>query len=567
MQNVKWVLLASGVILSGFATTLKAGPVLDSGRIQRDIENLNNPRLPPEPPSREAEPAPPAAQGTSVVKVAAFKIVGANRFSEKELQRQIKSYVGKTLDFDGLTQAAQTLSRYYQAQGWLAKVYLPAQTIEGGIVTLAVTEAKLGKIRLSDTGGLRLNADFLGNMLSHAQKQGAPLSSTALERTLLLINDSPGISGQAILAAGSETGETDITLSLADKPLFSARLWGDDYGTRPLGKKRLNGLVTIDNLSGFGDQLNLYSAISKGLKFGQSSYDLPVGYAGTRLIMGGAVSDYELIGGEFDKLESAGNSYSYRLGLRHPIIRSRYANLSGQIHWQAMNSKDELHSLEVSDKAYRTLTLGLNADRSDDFGLGGTFWGGISLTSGNLELLNREELAVDKLSGRLDGGYNKLNVYLGRNQQLSEKLSAKALFSTQWADTNLGGFEKFALGGPFGLSGYAVGEAAADEGWMLNLESRYAFNQQLSASLLADAGGVYLHKQTWNGWNADNPKLANGYPLASIGVALIYQHRYYDIKISYARQVIRNPGLDANGKDIEGETSRNQIWLQIGTGF
>ena len=81
---------------------------------------------------------------------------------------------------------------------------------------------------------------------------------------------------------------------------------------------------------------------------------------------------------------------------------------------------------------------------------GGTFWGGIVYTFGDLELFNGDERAVDRVSADTDGNYNKLNFYLGRNQQLTEKLSAKALFSAQWADTNLGGFEKFFLGGPFG---------------------------------------------------------------------------------------------------------------------
>ena len=96
------------------------------------------------------------------------------------------------------------------------------------------------------------------------------------------------------------------------------------------------------------------------------------------------------------------------------------------------------------------------------------FGGGVSLTTGNLGLQNRDDFAADNLSARTDGNYNILNIYAGRQQQLTEKCSGKILLSGQLADTNLGAFEKFSLGGPSGVSGFTVGEAAADRGWMLN---------------------------------------------------------------------------------------------------
>lgn len=239
---------------------------------------------------------------------------------------------------------------------------------------------------------------------------------------------------------------------------------------------------------------------------------------------------------------------------------------------ESINSNDEVLGLQVSDKEYRALTLGLTGDKTDSIGTswglgGGTFWGGTSVTTGDLSLNNNDDFAADQLSARADGHYAKLNFYLGRQQILAERFSAKALLSGQLANTNLGGFEKFSLGGPSGINGFTVGEAAADQGWMLNTELRYAISPQFSASLLADAGGVCQYKNTWAGWNAGNPKLQNCYQLASAGFGLNYTNQYVDANLSYGRQITSNHGLDANNKDSEGENNKHQLWLQLSMRF
>ena len=239
-----------------------------------------------------------------------------------------------------------------------------------------------------------------------------------------------------------------------------------------------------------------------------------------------------------------------------------------QANAESITSKDALVNIEISDREYRALTVGLRGDHSDSFGLGGTFWGGVSATAGDLDLSgNSADLATDNITRQTDGRYNKINFYVGRQQILGDRLSAKALLSGQVADQNLGAYEKFTLGGPAGLAGFTVGEAAADQGWMLNLEGKYAVSPQWSASVLADAGGVCQFKNTWAGWDAGNAKLKNCYQLASVGFGLGYSNQHLDAKLSYGRQITGSRGLDSNGNDSEGENNKHQLWLQIMANF
>ena len=467
------------------------------------------------------------------------------------------SYIGQTLDYNGLSQVTKKISELYRKNGWLAKVYLPPQDIQNGLVTIEINEAKLGEVHTNVDAKARLNPKLATKILEKTQQKGAPLSNKALERALLLINDTPGFSAQATLSSGTQTGETDVTLNLADRPIFNAKVWADNYGSRLIGKARLNGQASFNNLTGWGDALSMQALVSRGLEYVSGAYELPLGYAGTRLNIGGAVTNYEVKGGGLSSLEAKGDSYSYRLGVNHPLIRGLFSNLLLNATLESLNSTDYALGFEISDKQYRSFTLGIKGDHSDNFGQGGTFWGGASLTAGDLDLNNRDDLAADQLTVRADGGYHKLNFFLGRQQILGEKFIAKALLSGQLADTNLAGFEKFSLGGPSGLGGFTVGEAAANQGWMLNLEGRYAITPQFSASLLADAGGICQYKNTWAGWDVGNPKLQNCYQLASAGFGLGYTNQYVDGRLSYGRQITGNRGLDSNGNDSEGEIKKH----------
>lgn len=544
-----------------------AAPDVDAGSIQRDIEKLNSPNQPPAPPPREQEQTAPTPQNNVSVKVSSFQFIGAKLLPEALLQAEVASYIGQTLDYNGLAKVTKKISELYRKNGWLAKVYLPPQDIQNGLVTIEINEAKLGEVRINSDPKARLNPKLATGMLAKTQQKGAPLSSKALERAMLLINDTPGFSAQATLSPGAATGETDVTLNLVDRPIFNAKVWADNYGSRLIGKARLNGQANFNNLTGWGDYLSVQALVSRGLEYVSGAYELPLGDAGTRMNIGGAVTNYQVNGGGLSNLEAKGDSYSYRLGVKHPLVRGLYSNLLAHATLESLNSTDSVLGFEISDKQFSSLTLGLKGDHSDNLGLGGTFWGGVSFTAGNLDLNNRDDFAADQLSARTEGSYNKLNFYMGRQQILGEKFIAKALLSGQLADGNLGGFEKFSLGGPSGLSGFTVGEAAADQGWMLNLEGRYSITPQFSASLLADAGGICQYKNTWAGWDVGNPKLQNCYQLASAGFGLGYTNQYVDGRLSYGRQITGNRGLDSNGHDSEGESKKHQVWLQITTNF
>ena len=121
---------------------------------------------------------------------------------------------------------------------------------------------------------------------------------------MLLINDTPGFSAQATLSPGMQTGETDVTLNLADRPFFKAIVWADNYGSRLIGKTRLNGQASFNNLTGWGDALSMQALVSRGLEYVSGTYELPLGYAETCMNIGGTVTNYEVKGSCWSRLDA-----------------------------------------------------------------------------------------------------------------------------------------------------------------------------------------------------------------------------------------------------------------------
>jgi len=97
-----------------------------------------------------APPKPALPAGTKVnVTVKDFRFSGNTVFTAAELREQVREFIGKTLDFNGLNDAASRVQRHYRERGYfLAVAYLPQQEIREGIVEIAVLEGRLGQINL-----------------------------------------------------------------------------------------------------------------------------------------------------------------------------------------------------------------------------------------------------------------------------------------------------------------------------------------------------------------------------------------------------------------------------------
>ena len=122
----------------------------DAGSLQRQTEPRHTPEL-PKPVAPEAAQAArqrAAAQGPAIhLKRITFE--GNRRYSSAELEAVVASYLNRPISLPEIEDAANLVAQYYRARGWLARVLVPPQQVNQGVVTLKVVEAVMGETRFT----------------------------------------------------------------------------------------------------------------------------------------------------------------------------------------------------------------------------------------------------------------------------------------------------------------------------------------------------------------------------------------------------------------------------------
>lgn len=91
----------------------------------------------------------------------------------------------------------------------------------------------------------------------------------------------------------------------------------------------------------------------------------------------------------------------------------------------------------------------------------------------------------------------KINPSVVRLQRLTDRISLYGQVQGQWSDGNLDSSEKISLGGAYGVRAYPEGEAQGDQGYVANVELRYALTEIAQLFTFVDHGEVLLNKDTW----------------------------------------------------------------------
>ena len=514
-------------------------PAVSAQQIQRpDAGTLQGPQpqipLLPQPgaPQISLPPVKPAVSGPLAVRTtpAAFRFEGNTVFDSARLSALLADRVNQPTDLAGLTEAAGLVSSYYRARGYLlTEAYLPEQAFQsaGGTVTIAVIEARVGKVNVrveSDNG----SASFARRVVATNLPTGILITEYLLDKPVLLLRDLAGIDASATVEPGEQAGQANVIVTIRSQGTqVNGSVGGDNFGARAAGALRLTATLEVSNLVDRGDVLSLQAQVSQASQssFYRLSYTLPLDSAGTRLALNAVRADYTL-GKQFAALGASGTADILGVSLIRPLIRSRQNNLYGLFGLEQKNFIDRIAT--PANDSQRQITLarvGLLGNFVDAAaGAGGSNSYALTATLGRARL-DAASRGFDQGIGGLQtaGGFRKLNLEFQRAQFFGNWSSAHLNLQAQLASKNLASAEKMALGGPTGVRGYPVGEGIGDAGLLLNLEYRY----QLPASMRLAGEPVSLVAFYDYGtvrFNQEGPMLpgaVNRMALGSVGVGVL----------------------------------------------
>lgn len=515
------------------------------------------PMAPPAPPAMEV-PAPPVSSaaeplGQEALFVAQrLSIVGGTVYPESALLAMTGFEAGRSISLQTLHQMAQNITQHYRQAGyWVARAYVPAQEIRGGVVTIAVLEGRYGQVALNNDS--TLDSQVASRLMS-GLAPGDIVQRQPLEDRLLRLSDLPGVQVRSTLMPGAMLGQSDLIVEVKPGDQVSGSVDADNAGSRYTGENRVGMTLNLNNPTGQGDQITLRALTSgSGMLYGRAAYQTPWGLGR----VGAAYSDlrYEL-GREFTALDANGHARIATLFGHYPVVRSRAQNFNVGLTLDAKAFEDRLDAISlVTKKEVRMATFTLSGDQRDLWGGGGLNSYVLAWSTGQLKILSAATLSLDAASAQTQGHFDKLTVGLSRVQHIAPTLTWLASVKGQAASKNLDVSEKMALGGMHGVRAYPEGEAYADEGVLLTLEVRKQLSLpdpvvgQIHIAAFVDAGAVKLNHSPWAA--GDNIRHLSG-----AGLGLYWTRvRDFSIKAFYARKLGSEAALSAPDKS-------GRFWIQ-----
>lgn len=535
---------ASLLSLSVMAATLPDAGQSQQNIDQRPLQLPGKQRLElnlPDAPFTEAKVGGPSLQ------VKGFTLQGNSAIASEELLALLADLQGRTVSLGELQVGANRITQRYRERGYpLARAYLPAQEIDGGVVQIAVMEGRYGEVGLNNSS--RVSDAALAPI--NALKSGDAVRSAPLERSLLLLSDTPGVEVKSTLKPGASVGATDLLVDVQPGPLLSGSIDADNYGNRFTGEYRLGGTLNVNSPLGLGDRLSVRAMGSdEDQQYGRIAYQLPIGPWSTQVGVAYSDMDYELAK-NFDELKAHGNARITSLFASQPLVRSRDFSLYAQLQFDDKRLEDDIDLFDSkSDKRSRVVIATLNGNSRDDLFGGGVNSFALAWSQGSLNIDGALNQAIDDLTAGTQGRFHKLNPSLVRLQRLTDRFSLYTQLQGQWADGNLDSSEKISLGGAYGVRAYPQGEASGDQGWLANLELRYALTDAWQLSTFADHGQVRLNKDTWS--NGENHR-----SLSAAGVGARWATHDWQVNAVAAWKI----GNDDPQSDVDRSP---RLWAQV----
>lgn len=306
---------------------VQVSPSIPPGTIEPPRPGLPLPETPPTPiptPPLEIPPQPvpsepfPPVEATFQVK--RVEVLGSTAFSPKELAKVVAPFVGKVATFEQLLEIRKVITELYTRNGYTTSgAFLPPQDVSNGVIKIQVVEGELERIEVE--GLDHLQKSYARDRIALATK--APLNIRRLEEALQLLQLNPLFERvQAELAAGTAPGRSVLILTLKEAPPWTSALLIDNRDSPSVGSIRGTAILGNNNLFGLGDRFNAEVGRTAGILRYNFGYEIPLNAREGTLSLRYDNGNSRIVEQPFAPLDITGDTQTYSLGFRQPIIRT-----------------------------------------------------------------------------------------------------------------------------------------------------------------------------------------------------------------------------------------------------
>ncbi|WP_062261197.1 ShlB/FhaC/HecB family hemolysin secretion/activation protein [Endozoicomonas arenosclerae] len=386
------------------------------------------------------------------------------------LLRKQRSQRGLT--YSDIIAITEEITRFYRERGlFLAKVFVPPQDVQQGVVQLDIVAGTLGKVVVE--GNKKYDSEQL--VKPFEEQVGDLVNNQKVEESIYLLNDLPGLNVYGFFEKGDNLGESNLNLQVRDEKEWQLTVRADNHGPEFTGEHRLFVQGDWMNPTGIGDQLSLGALKSfnpDNADLYQLRYSLPVYDSRTRLEFFTEKNDYAVTSDSEETVNRfgiTGTNTTYTLTLMHQLKRSRAENFALGLRLSDKNS-DRDSALPVA--------VGLNeGDKAKAVEF--IFEGDHLSTRFKTLNMGRLGLQYGRFKNEVDNarGDDYYKVALDSNSLFFIPLpmtdsESRLILKTKlrYGNTGLPAFEQFSLGGSSGVRAYSPSEFSADTGAYIGAE-------------------------------------------------------------------------------------------------
>lgn len=401
-----------------------------------------------------------------------FAVQGAEALPQIEIEEAIYPFLGPNKSADDVEKARVALEKAYHDKGFqTVSVSIPQQNAQEKVITLKVTELKVGRLRVKNSRYFDL--DKIKNRAT-SLKEGTVPNFGDVTKDIVALNQWQDRRVTPALRAGVTPGTVDVDLNVEDKPPLHGSAEFNNRQSPNTSALRFVGTVTYDNLWQLGHSFSFTYQVAP-----QRPTDAEV-FSASYLAR---VPEVEWLNLLFYGVKSSSNVAT--VGGTNIIGPGEIVGTRAVI--TLPNRENFFHTLSVGvDYKHFDQTVKLGGDGFASpvtyyplvASYGATFQNEKFTTQFNAavtyNLRPPSSDAADFDNKRFDASpsFTHLNLDVSHTQELPEGFQLYGKVQGQVADGPLVSSEQLSLGGLDTVRGYLESEVLGDNGVVGNLEFR-----------------------------------------------------------------------------------------------
>jgi hemolysin activation/secretion protein len=416
-----------------------------------------------EPATTEAAPPTPAEQQEQTFTIKRFIISGSALFSDDELQKLVRQFVGRLRTAADVEGARDVLERYFHDQGYpTVMVNIPEQAVLSKVIRLEIIENRVGTVTVTGNNWFSTEK-ILRELPSIAPGEVIKLQN--LQQEANRINRNPDFKVIPDMQPGKAPESVDMSLKVTEQMPLHGSLELNNRASHDTTALRLNAALRYDNLwqrdHSLSAQYQLSPQKPSEVQVISTSYSMPSPWdRDDKVVLYGVISNTETASAAGYNNLGKGNIVGTRV-----IVPLRGMGDYNHTAVLGVDYKDfsEMGGLAGAEPikspiSYFPFSAAYSASLRDDSG-STSFNAGVNMSFRGL-VTDPRQFEDKRYKAR--GNYITLTAGVERNQKLPGECTLLAKLDGQLTDQPLIANEQYSSGGAESVRGYRESSASGD---------------------------------------------------------------------------------------------------------